>query len=202
MNIYIVRHGATSWNEKDIVQGNIDIELSEKGKSEVEKTAEYLKNLKFNKIFTSELRRTFNTAEIIGKGRNADIVKIKELNELDCGDWEGLTMEQIRNERAEEYAKLKADPEYKIPGGESFMDVVRRFKIGWQKVLKLSEGKDFLFITHIVITRAFLYSNLGVPYESVRSFVINNASFTHFEYDNGRYFLKLWNYRPYENGIY
>jgi broad specificity phosphatase PhoE len=39
MNIFIVRHGATEWNEKDLVQGNIDLSLSEKGKKAVEKTA-------------------------------------------------------------------------------------------------------------------------------------------------------------------
>lgn len=202
MNIYIVRHGSTEWNEKDLVQGNIDIELSERGRAEVEKTAEFLKNIEFKRIFSSEMKRAFHTAEIINKNRNLEITTVKELNELDCGDWEGLTMQQIREERADEYSKLKENPEYKIPGGESFMDVVRRFKVGWEKVMQMSNGEDFLFITHIVITRAFLFTNLGIPYESVRSFIINNASFTHFEFDNGRYFLKLWNYRPYENGIY
>ncbi len=202
MNIYIVRHGSTEWNEKDLVQGNIDIELSEKGRVEVEKTAEFLKNIRFKRIFSSEMKRAFHTAEIINKNKNLEITTVKELNELDCGEWEGLTMQQIREERADEYSTLRKNPEYKIPGGESFMDVVRRFKVGWEKVMRMSSGEDFLFVTHIVITRAFLFTNMGIPYESVRSFIINNASFTHFEFDNGRYFLKLWNYRPYENGIY
>ncbi len=202
MNIYMVRHGATEWNEKDLVQGNIDIGLSKRGIEEVKKTAEFLKGFKFKRIFTSELRRAFHTAEILRGDRNIEIVKVRELNELDCGQWEGLTMQEIRERRKKEYENLRRDPEYKIPGGESFMDVVRRFRKGWDKVLQASDGEDILFVTHIVITRAFLFSNLGIPYESIRAFVINNASFSHFEFDSDRYFLKLWNYRPYQNGIY
>ena len=205
MNIYIVRHGATEWNEKDLVQGNIDLSLSEKGHKEVEITADFIKNLKFDMVFTSGMRRAKETGEIIAKKKGLDeLVSIKELDELDCGDWEGLSMDEIRTERKDEYINLLESPDYKIPGGESFHDVVSRFEKGWKKLMEIAKGRDILFISHIVITRAFLYKNLNIPYLSIRNFIINNGSVSLFEFDDkrGRYLMKLWNYIPYKDEIY
>ncbi len=202
MNIFIVRHGATEWNEKDLVQGNIDLPLSEKGRKAVEKTAEYLKSINFKMVFTSNMERSKETGKIIAekKGIN-DIISIKELNELDCGDWEGLSMNEIRGERVDEYKALMDSPDYKIPGGESFHDVVSRFKKGWEKLMDKTRGENILFVSHIVITRAFLYSKLGIPYNSIRNFILSNGSVSMFEFDRNRYFMKLWNYQPYKNEI-
>jgi broad specificity phosphatase PhoE len=202
MNIFIVRHGATEWNEKDLVQGNIDLSLSEKGKKAVEKTAEYLKSIDFKVVFTSSMTRSKETGEIIAAKKGIKgVVSIKELDELDCGDWEGLSMDEIRGVRVDEYKALLKSPDYKIPGGESFHDVVSRFKKGWEKLLDKAHGENILFVSHIVITRAFLYSNLGIPYGSIRNFIINNGSVSMFEFDKNRYFMKLWNYQPYKNEI-
>ncbi len=202
MNIYIVRHGATEWNDKELVQGNIDLPLSSKGKEDVRKTAEYLKSIDFKSVFTSGMLRSKETGKIIADKKGIKtIISIPELNELDCGEWEGLSMEEVREKKGEEYQNLLKSPDYKIPGGESFHDVVHRFKIGWEKLMEKSKGENIVFVSHIVITRAFLYSNLGISYSSIRNFIINNGSVSMFEFDKNRYFMKLWNYLPYKNEI-
>ena len=63
--IYIVRHGQTDWNLEGRYQGRIDIELNEKGIEQAEKIKEELKDLKFDKDFSSPLKRAYKTVQII-----------------------------------------------------------------------------------------------------------------------------------------
>ena len=63
--IYIVRHGQTNWNLEGRNQGRIDIELNEKGIQQAELTSEKLENIKFDKVFSSPLKRAYKTAQVI-----------------------------------------------------------------------------------------------------------------------------------------
>ena len=63
--IYVVRHGQTDWNLEGRFQGRIDIPLNEKGKSQAKKTKEKLEGIKFDKVFSSPLKRALETAKII-----------------------------------------------------------------------------------------------------------------------------------------
>ena len=74
--IYVVRHGQTDWNLEGRFQGRIDIPLNEKGKSQAKKTKEKLEGIKFDKVFSSPLKRALETAKIITekkKKRNINI---------------------------------------------------------------------------------------------------------------------------------
>ncbi len=63
--IYIVRHGQTDWNVKGIYQGRIDIPLNETGREQARKTKKELEGIKFDKVFSSPLKRALETAQII-----------------------------------------------------------------------------------------------------------------------------------------
>ena len=63
--IYVVRHGQTDWNLEGRFQGRIDIPLNEKGKSQAKKTKEKLEGIKFDKVFSSPLKRALETAKNI-----------------------------------------------------------------------------------------------------------------------------------------
>ncbi len=195
MIIYLVRHGSTKWNEKDKVQGLINNELSKKGVEQVKETAKFLRNFKIDKIYASPLKRAYKTAEIINEKIKSEIKVIDEFIELDCGVWEGMRMDEVRVKYEDIYKKLMLSPDVKIPDGESFRDVSERFKEGWKKVL--DEGKEnILIVSHIVITRAFLYENVKVPYSTLRNFKIENASLSIVEKNNEKYIVKLWNFTP------
>ena len=68
MELYIVRHGTTSWNEQKKLQGSADIQLNEEGRKVAALTGEALKNVSFDKIYTSPLKRARQTAKITGSG--------------------------------------------------------------------------------------------------------------------------------------
>ena len=65
MEIYIVRHGETFWNEKKLLQGSTDIELNENGKKLAVLTGEALKDTRIDRIYASPLKRAYETACLI-----------------------------------------------------------------------------------------------------------------------------------------
>ena len=89
MNIYLMRHGTTVWNEKGITQGRVNNRLSQSGKAIAEQRALELQNVEFDVIFASPLMRTMQTANIINKYHNVKVVKDERLIEIHQGIFTG-----------------------------------------------------------------------------------------------------------------
>lgn len=89
MEIYIVRHGETLWNKEKRLQGSIDIELSDYGRRLAIETGKGLQNTVINKIFSSPLKRAYETAELIRGNRDIPIITDARLRELSFGMYEG-----------------------------------------------------------------------------------------------------------------
>lgn len=94
MILYIMRHGTTDWNEKLMLQGSSNTELNEKGRELAFLSAEGLKDVEFNHIFSSPLNRAYETASIVSKGRGIEIVKDERLMEVGFGIDEGVVPEE------------------------------------------------------------------------------------------------------------
>ena len=95
--IYIVRHGQTNWNLEGRNQGRIDIELNEKGIQQAELTSEKLENIKFDKVFSSPLKRAYKTAQVICEKIGIDeneIIVDERIIERCNGELEGLLREE------------------------------------------------------------------------------------------------------------
>ncbi len=84
--IYIVRHGQTDWNVEGIYQGRIDIPLNKTGIEQAKRTREKLRGIKFDKVFSSPLKRAFETAQIICDN---PIIKDDRIIERCNGELEG-----------------------------------------------------------------------------------------------------------------
>ena len=89
MKVYLVRHGETEWNRQCRLQGQSDTELNEIGIELAEITAKALKDVDFEVIFSSPLRRAYRTAEIFRSERDTDIITDKRLLEINFGEREG-----------------------------------------------------------------------------------------------------------------
>ncbi len=95
MNIIVVRHGQTNWNILDKLQGSTDIPLNENGILQANETSKLLKDTKIDFIFCSPLSRTKDTANIINKFRNLEIIFDDRLIERTFGDFEGIDGKKI-----------------------------------------------------------------------------------------------------------
>lgn len=86
---YIVRHGETDWNVRGILQGQTDTELNEAGLKQSEELAEYLRELKFDAVFSSDLSRARKTSEAVALQKKLVVTTSKALRERSFGKYEG-----------------------------------------------------------------------------------------------------------------
>ena len=170
-NILLIRHGQSEWNKLNLFTGFKNIELSEQGIDEANKAGQNFKNLniKFDIVFTSELKRAQETAKIILKnldqwdhlyGEGKIITDIK-LNERDYGDLTGLNKKETADKFGEEQVhKWRRGYSDQPPNGESLEDVVRRVKIYFEEsinpAIQSADNKNILIAAHGNSLRALL----------------------------------------------
>ena len=92
---YLVRHGETKWNAVDRICGRSDVPLSEAGRRQAKRLAERLKPISFDALYSSPLKRAIDTARFISERIGLEPVLDDSLVELDYGQWEGKTLQEI-----------------------------------------------------------------------------------------------------------
>ena len=170
-NILLIRHGQSEWNKLNLFTGFKNIELSEQGIEEANKAGQNFKNLdiKFNVVFTSELKRAQETAKIILKNldqwdflnNEGKIISNINLNERDYGDLTGLNKKETAEKFGEEQVhKWRRGYSDQPPNGESLEDVVRRVTKYFEEVIKpaiqSNENDNILIAAHGNSLRALL----------------------------------------------
>ncbi len=91
---YLIRHGETDFNKKRFFYGKADVSINETGKEQASKIHQLLKGRAISRIYTSQLKRTLETAAIIFPDQI--LTAYKALNERDFGLWEGRTANEIQ----------------------------------------------------------------------------------------------------------
>jgi broad specificity phosphatase PhoE len=97
--ILLARHGETDWNRARRFQGHADNSLNATGRAQARDLAEALAGEGLEAVYTSDLRRAHETAEIVGELLRLPVTVEPDLREIDVGSWSGLTYDQI-GERA------------------------------------------------------------------------------------------------------
>ena len=170
-NILLIRHGQSEWNKLNLLTGFKNIELSEQGIEEANKAGQNFKNLdiKFNIVFTSELKRAQETAKIILQNlgqwdflnNEGKIISNINLNERDYGDLTGLNKKETAEKFGEEQVhKWRRGYSDQPPNGESLEDVVKRVTKYFEEVIKPAiqsdENDNILIAAHGNSLRALL----------------------------------------------
>uniref|UniRef100_I3KJY5 6-phosphofructo-2-kinase/fructose-2,6-bisphosphatase 2 n=1 Tax=Oreochromis niloticus TaxID=8128 RepID=I3KJY5_ORENI len=149
-SIYLCRHGESHHNVEGRIGG--DSELSERGKEFAVALKRFVKEHKLLdlKVWTSQLRRTIQTAEELG----IPYEQWKILNEIDAGVCEEMTYKMIEEKYPEEYAMRDQDKyHYRYPGGESYQDLVQRLE---PVIMELERQGNVLVICHQAVMRCLL----------------------------------------------
>ena len=159
-NILLIRHGQSEWNKLNLFTGFKNIELSEQGIEEANKAGQNFKNLdiKFDFVFTSELKRAQETAKIILQNldqwdhlnNKRKIISNINLNERDYGDLTGLNKKETAEKFGEDQVhKWRRGYSDQPPNGESLEDVVTRVTKYFEETIKpaiQSDGNDNILI--------------------------------------------------------
>jgi len=125
--IYLARHGETADNAEGRVQGTIDTPLNERGREQARALAEHAAGLGVAALYSSQLARALETAQIVGERLGLEPVVDDRFAESDRGEWQGRLLRDIEREQPEAWAAWRrGDPGFRFPGGESLVEHVRR----------------------------------------------------------------------------
>jgi broad specificity phosphatase PhoE len=179
--VYLVRHAETTWNLEGKLQGNRDTPLSIDGLAQTVKTVAFLSALRFDAIFTSPLARARAIAEPVGLNLGFPPIIVPEPREIEFGDWEGYTWNEIGAMYPAALAawELKS-PEARPDGGESLADV-RRHAAKVRSIVESSSGNLALVVAHGALNRVLVSVLLDLPLSSDSSFTQPNACISVFE---------------------
>lgn len=126
-SVTIVRHGETEWNKIGRYQGFLDSPLSDKGVDQAHCLAKALKKFEFDALYSSDLGRALQTANIIARELNLNVIEEKRLRERNLGRLQGLTDEEFREKYPDDFGKYKANGfDKELLGGESYRELYER----------------------------------------------------------------------------
>lgn len=187
MEIVLVRHGATDWNLQGRCQGSTDRELSEVGVRQAEHLAVLLSREGIDAIYSSNLQRARRTAELISQPHKLPVLIEEDVRELDHGELEGLTFNEIRSNYGDFLVRWRSVPaEVRVPGGEGLAEVAERaWKALNQIIDRHSEAERVLVVSHNFPILGIVCRVTGTHLNEYRNFHLDPCSVTRLGHDGG-----------------
>jgi probable phosphoglycerate mutase len=155
--LVFIRPGETSWNRLGRWQGQVAVPLNEHGRIQAERLARFIRPIGLNSLYTSDLVRAAETAQIIGQPIGLTPTLEKRLRERHIGIWQGLTPDEVATWYPEEFRQLQQDPDgYQIAGGESRRQVVKRVQAVLDDIMARGSGQTVGIVSHSTAMRAII----------------------------------------------
>ncbi len=202
--VILIRHGHSLANFQRIFAGHLDFDLHESGIAQAKDTAKYIfENYKVDKIYSSDLKRAYNTAKELALLTGLEIETDENFRELYVGDIEGKYFKEFEENYPDEILLWRNDIDninFKQFNGENIPELTERFYTAVEKAAKENEGKTIAIASHATAIRTFIAKVEGKPVQNFPWPL--NASVTVAEYENGVFTLKLVSYNKHlENAI-
>lgn len=185
MKLYIIRHAETEYNKKGIIQGSeVDSDINDVGESQANSFYEYYKDINFDKIYVSDLKRTFQTIRRFTEN-GLSYEKLKEFNEISWG------VNQGKSDDLEDYARLidtwlAGNLDNKFEEGESPNEMSVRLVKGFNKVLD-DDYDTVLLCIHGRALRILLSKIIDNDLTKMDKYVHSNTGLYILENKNGKY---------------
>jgi probable phosphoglycerate mutase len=184
--ILLARHGETDWNRENRFQGHADPPLNETGRAQAAQLATALAAEPLAAVYSSPLRRAFETAQILAAPHGLEPVPVDALREVDVGSWEGLTRAEIEERFPEQFARWRGY-EAGWEDGESYEEMSRRVIAGLLELATAHEGERILAVSHGGPVRAAYALADGITHSEARRRgpVVANAFVAEFAVEAG-----------------
>ena len=171
--LVLVRHGESEWNAKNVWTGLTDIGLTDKGRAEARLAAEKIRDIHFDRAYTSALMRAQETLSImlgvLGL-KNLPVARDRALNERDYGVYTGKNKLEIKNELGEQrFLALRRGWDFPVPEGESLKQVYARVVPYFEQIIlpQLTQGQHVLIVAHGNSLRALMKKLDDISDESI-----------------------------------
>ena len=185
--VLLVRHGQTESNITGFFMGWSNEDLSDLGYAQAQRLSSRLAGLPIASVYTSPLKRAYNTALILAKPHNLEPKVLDDLIEIRLGDWQGLHRDKISQRWPELWQQSRIDPsEVTLPNGESFQQVTDRAVRAFEMIVADNQDKQAVMVTHEVVIRVLVAHVLGTSNSIYRRFEVGNASLSIIRVSDGK----------------
>lgn len=193
--IMLIRHGITDWNLEGKVQGQSDTQLASDGIYQARMLIAHFPFETVDAVYSSDLQRAMRTADFISNKFNLETIPVKEMREINFGNWEGRSFENIAKEEPTEFKKFFVQPDMLMfKGGESFAELQSRVMLSLKKIVRLTgDDKQIVIVTHGAVIRVIIAAILEMPIRKIWSIQQSNTSVNILRYDNDSYSIELLN---------
>lgn len=153
----VLRHGETPYSVNHQYCGLSDPELTQRGLEQARAAADYLHQFSIDRVVSSPLRRTQQTAQAVTLRFSCE----PKLIEQDFGEWDGLTYAEAAEKDPEVMPRFLSGVSVPPPGGESLAQVYRRVR-EWQRAFVAAHpGETILVVTHMAVAKSLVRLALG-----------------------------------------
>lgn len=183
MRLYLVRHGQTEWNQQGRYQGALDIPLDATGRAQGERTARRLASEQIAAVYSSDLSRAKETAEMIARATAAPLHVTPLLRESGYGAWEGKNYAEIERDDPETYRRWQVDPVRARPKDSEPLDEVKDRMLRATRMIR-DEMKDgaVVVVGHGGSLRWIVIDAIDAPMEAYFRMAPDNCSISIVEY--------------------
>ena len=205
--LVLVRHGATSLTAEKRFSGGLASSnpgLTDDGRAQVREVAEWLAPIgeAVEVVVTSPVRRTRESAEILAERLGVRLVEEPGFAEMEFGTWDGMTFDEVRDQRPDEIESWLGSLDIAPGGGESFREVEKRVLDGLSRVLETYAGKTVVVVGHVTPIKVMVSHAVDAPLTSLFRMELSTASVSVVSFfgdpgsDDIRASLRLYNAQP------
>ena len=189
----LVRHGETDWNGEKRIQGQIDIDLNRSGQAQARAVAAGLRGQAFAAVYSSDLLRAWNTAQIAVAGRRIAVSPAPTLRERHFGVLQGVTSREASERHPDVHRHHQArTPDYDYETGESLIVFAARVMASLDALAARHAGQDVLAFTHGGVLDVVYRAATGRALDAPRDFTLPNAAFNWVEHSPSGWRLISW----------
>jgi broad specificity phosphatase PhoE len=189
MKIILVRHGETESNKTKVIQGHLHGALSDLGKEQAKLVGEKLKDENLGAIYSSDLKRTMDTAKEIHKFHDVDLIPDKTLRERSFGCLEGKPSsdyKEIISELSDGWINFKPE------GGESKREVHARVSGAFDRIAEKND-KDIVLVSHGGALFCLMHHLCDEPLKKDSEYWHSNTGVTYLEKDGDKWKIVKFN---------
>ena len=183
-HILMIRHGESLANAQGFFAGQTDIPLTELGRRQAERTAEYLRERGIDRIYSSDLMRSMQTAEPTARMHGLSVISEPGLREIFAGKWEHMAYTEVERQYPTTRGVWVSHIGLAHPdGGESVAEVAERICGTVERLARENEGRCIALFTHALPIRSMGCIWQGIPISEMERLPwCTNAAVTEAEY--------------------
>jgi broad specificity phosphatase PhoE len=174
--LVLIRHGQTDWNVEGRWQGQADPPLNERGREQAQRVAEYHSQFGFAALYSSDLRRAMETAQIIGAKIGLEVIPEPRLREINLGRWQGMLTDDIQAQYPEEFQRWHREPlSVQPPDGEIVHALAARVLEAINEMIARYPKRRVGVVAHELPIAIVLCRSAGLGLEHLRDMVPENG---------------------------